>query len=60
VLTTARFIKGLVCGVVAGKLFIQHYNIFAYAKAGLTYMGVGRNLSYKKSVFSGAQRVFRT
>ncbi|MDQ2863504.1 MAG: glycosyltransferase [Bacteroidota bacterium] len=24
---------------------------FSYAKAGLTYMGVGRNLSYKKAIF---------
>ena len=33
------------------KLFIPRFNIFPYALAGMPYMGVGRNLSYKKDVF---------
>ena len=43
--------KGLFNKIVRWETFHTALQYFSYAKAGLTYMGVGRNLSYKKGVF---------
>lgn len=43
--------KGLFNKLVRWETFHTALQYLSYAKAGLTYMGVGRNLSYKKSVF---------
>jgi glycosyltransferase involved in cell wall biosynthesis len=43
--------KGFFNKIVRWETFHTALQYFSYAKAGLTYMGVGRNLSYKKSVF---------
>ena len=43
--------KGLLNKLVRWETFHTALQYFSYALAGLPYMGVGRNLSYKKSVF---------
>lgn len=43
--------KGLFNKLVRWETFHTALQYLSYSKAGLTYMGVGRNLSYKKSVF---------
>lgn len=43
--------KGFFNKLVRWETFHTALQYLSYAKAGLTYMGVGRNLSYKKSVF---------
>ena len=43
--------KGLLNKLVRWETFHTALQYLSYSKAGLTYMGVGRNLSYKKSVF---------
>ncbi len=43
--------KGFLNKLVRWETFHTALQYFSYAKAGLAYMGVGRNLSYKKSVF---------
>ncbi len=43
--------KGILNKLVRWETFQTALQYLSYAKAGLTYMGVGRNLSYKKSVF---------
>ncbi len=43
--------KGLLNKLVRWETFHTALQYLSYAKSGLPYMGVGRNLSYKKSVF---------
>ncbi len=43
--------KGVFNKIVRWETFHTALQYLSYAKAGLTYMGVGRNLSYKKGVF---------
>lgn len=43
--------KGLLNKLVRWETFHTALQFLSYAKAGMAYMGVGRNLSYKKSVF---------
>lgn len=43
--------KGVFNKIVRWETFHTALQYLSYAKCGLTYMGVGRNLSYKKSVF---------
>jgi glycosyltransferase involved in cell wall biosynthesis len=43
--------KGLLNKLVRWETFHTALQYFTYALAGLPYMGVGRNLSYKKTVF---------
>jgi glycosyltransferase involved in cell wall biosynthesis len=43
--------KGFFNKLVRWEVFHTALQYLSYARAGLTYMGVGRNLSYKKSVF---------
>ncbi len=43
--------KGLLNKIVRWETFHTALQYFSYALAGKTYMGVGRNLSYKKAVF---------
>lgn len=43
--------KGLLNKLVRWETFHTALQYLSYAKSGITYMGVGRNLSYKKSVF---------
>lgn len=43
--------KGLLNKLIRWEAFHTVLQYFSYALAGIPYMGVGRNLSYKKSVF---------
>lgn len=43
--------KGLLNKLIRWETFHSALQYLSYAKAGIPYMGVGRNLSYKKSVF---------
>lgn len=43
--------KGLLNGLIRYETFQTALNYFSYAINGMPYMGVGRNLSYKKSLF---------
>ena len=43
--------KGLLNKIVRWETFHTALQYFSYALAGIPYMGVGRNLSYKKAVF---------
>lgn len=43
--------KGLFNKIVRWETFHTALQYLSYAKSGMAYMGVGRNLSYKKSVF---------
>ena len=43
--------KGFLNKLIRWETFHTALQYLSYAKAGLPYMGVGRNLSYKKSVF---------
>jgi len=43
--------KGVLNKLIRWETFHTAMQYLSYAKAGLAYMGVGRNLSYKKSVF---------
>lgn len=43
--------KGLLNKLIRWETFHTALQYLSYAKAGLAYMGVGRNLSYQKSVF---------
>ncbi len=43
--------KGLLNKLVRWETFHTALQYLSYAKSGIAYMGVGRNLSYKKSVF---------
>jgi len=43
--------KGLLNKIIRWETFHSALQYFSYALAGLPYMGVGRNLSYKKAVF---------
>ncbi|MBA2249298.1 MAG: glycosyltransferase [Chitinophagaceae bacterium] len=43
--------KGFLNKLVRWETFHTALQYFSYARAGLPYMGVGRNLSYRKSVF---------
>ena len=43
--------KGLLNKIVRWETFHTALQYFSYALAGKTYMGVGRNLSYKKAIF---------
>lgn len=43
--------KGIFNKIVRWETFHTALQYLSYAQRGLTYMGVGRNLSYKKSVF---------
>ncbi len=43
--------KGLLNKIVRWETFHSAVQYFSYALAGLPYMGVGRNLSYKKVIF---------
>ncbi len=43
--------KSLLNKIIRWECFHTALQYFSYALAGLPYMGVGRNLSYKKSVF---------
>ena len=43
--------KGLLNKIIRWECFNAALQYFSYALAGLPYMGVGRNLSYKKTVF---------
>ena len=48
---TAYHGKGLLNKIVRWETFHTALQYFSYALAGKTYMGVGRNLSYKKAIF---------
>jgi len=43
--------KGLLNKLIRWETFLTALQYFSYALAGKPYMGVGRNLSYKKTVF---------
>jgi len=43
--------RGLLNKLIRWETFHTALQYFSYALAGMAYMGVGRNLSYKKSVF---------
>ena len=43
--------KGLLNKIIRFETFHSALQYFSYALAGIPYMGVGRNLSYKKDVF---------
>ena len=43
--------KGLLNKIIRWECFNAALQYFSYALAGVPYMGVGRNLSYKKTVF---------
>ena len=43
--------KGLLNKIIRWETFHSALQYFSYALAGTTYMGVGRNLSYKKEIF---------
>lgn len=43
--------KDLLNKLIRWETFLTALQYFSYARAGFTYMGVGRNLSYKKSLF---------
>lgn len=43
--------KGLLNKLIRWEGFLSAVQYLSYARAGLAYMGVGRNLSYKKSLF---------
>ena len=43
--------KGLLNKVIRWETFNTALQYFSYALAGIPYMGVGRNLSYKKEIF---------
>jgi len=43
--------KGLLNKLIRWETFLTALQYFSYALAGRPYMGVGRNLSYKKTVF---------
>ncbi|MGN6532376.1 MAG: glycosyltransferase [Ginsengibacter sp.] len=43
--------KGIFNKMIRWETFHTALQYLSYAKAGIAYMGVGRNLSYKKSVF---------
>ena len=43
--------KGLLNSLIRYETFQTALNYFSYALCGMPYMGVGRNLSYKKSLF---------
>ncbi|MEO7315950.1 MAG: glycosyltransferase [Ginsengibacter sp.] len=43
--------KGFFNKIVRWETFHTALQYLSYAQSGLTYMGVGRNLSYKKSIF---------
>ncbi len=43
--------KGLLNKIIRWETFSTAIQYFSYALAGMPYMGVGRNLSYKKEVF---------
>ena len=43
--------KGILNKIIRWETFHTALQYLSYSLAGLTYMGVGRNLSYKKSVF---------
>lgn len=43
--------KGFLNGLIRYETFQTAINYFAFALDGMPYMGVGRNLSYKKSLF---------
>ncbi len=43
--------KGLLNKIIRWETLHTALQYFSYSRAGLTYMGVGRNLSYKKTVF---------
>lgn len=42
---------GLINKIIRFETFFSALNYFSFALAGLPYMGVGRNLSYKREVF---------
>lgn len=44
--------KGFLNRLIRYENFMTALQYFGFAKTGLPYMGVGRNLSYKKSLFS--------
>ena len=43
--------SGLINKIIRFETFFSALNYFSFALAGLPYMGVGRNLSYKREVF---------
>ncbi|MDO1501409.1 glycosyltransferase [Winogradskyella maritima] len=43
--------KGLLNALIRFETVLTAIQYFSYAKAGLTYMGVGRNLAYRKELF---------
>ncbi len=43
--------KGLLNKIIRWETLHSAMQYFSYSLAGLTYMGVGRNLSYKKTIF---------
>ena len=43
--------KGLLNKIIRWETFHTALQYFSYALAGIPYMGVGRNLSYKKTIF---------
>jgi glycosyltransferase involved in cell wall biosynthesis len=49
--------KGLLNKLIRFETFHTALQYFSYALAGIPYMGVGRNLSYKRDVFK-KQRLF--
>ena len=44
--------KGLINSIIQFETFYTALQYFSFALAGLPYMGVGRNLAYKKSLFN--------
>lgn len=51
VLGYGAYKKGLLNKLIRFETFHTALQYFSYALAGIPYMGVGRNLSYKKDVF---------
>ncbi len=43
--------KGFLNLLIRWETFITAFKYFSFSLSGLTYMGVGRNLSYKKNIF---------
>lgn len=43
--------KGLLAGFIRFETFMTAIQYFSYALAGMSYMGVGRNIAFRKSLF---------
>lgn len=48
--------KGLLNGFIQYETYLTANQYFSWAESGLAYMGVGRNLAYRKSAFLSSDR----